>query len=139
MKAILCILFVFTGSLVFSQVKPTDVVKFETLVYDFGSIKQGVPVNFDFKFKNISKTAVTISSATASCGCTTPTWPQAPVLKGKTNVVKAGFNAASAGGFDKTITVKLDGIDQPLELKIKGTVLSADEFAKLPKTKSKRS
>ena len=98
--------------------------------HDFGKIKQGVPVNFDFAFQNISDKPVTIENAWASCGCTTPTKPDQPTGKGRMNSIKAGFNAQNPGPFDKTVYVKVQGIDLPLELKITGEVLTADAYAK---------
>ncbi|MDH7462407.1 DUF1573 domain-containing protein [Chitinophagaceae bacterium 26-R-25] len=117
--------------------KADELVKFAETRHDFGKIKQGVPVTYDFAFKNIGSAPVVIESATASCGCTTPVKPEKPVAKGKSDVVKAGFNAAAAGPFEKTIFVKVAGADQPLELKIAGQVLSADDFAKYEAEKAK--
>ena len=111
-------------------VKATDLVSFKETVHDFGKIKQGVPVTFDFAFTNISKQPVVIESATASCGCTTPVKPEKPIPKGKSDVIKAGFNAAAPSPFEKTIYVKVAGAAQPLEIKIKGEVLNADAYAK---------
>jgi hypothetical protein len=116
--------------------KPEEVVKFKETTHDFGKIKQGVPVTYDYYFVNVAGKPVIIESATASCGCTTPQWPQAPVAKGKEGKITAGFNAAAAGVFGKSITVKIAGIDQPLELKFNGEVLSAEEYAKYEKEKS---
>src|SRR4051812_2382094 len=80
----------------FSQTKKADeLVKFKETTYDFGKIKQGVPVTHEFAFTNVSDKPVVVESATASCGCTTPAWPQAPVAKGKTDKITAGFNAAA--------------------------------------------
>ncbi|MEY3058711.1 MAG: hypothetical protein RL000_63 [Bacteroidota bacterium] len=109
------------------------VVKFKEMRHNFGKIKQGVPVTYDFEFTNVSSGAVIIETATASCGCTTPTWPQAPVMKAKTEKIKAGFNAAAPGPFEKTVFVKIKGVDAPVELKIAGEVLSAADFDKLNK------
>jgi len=120
-------------------VKPTDLVQFTETVHDFGKIKLGVPVTYDFAFKNVSKQPVVIESATASCGCTTPVKPEKPIAKGKSDVVKAGFNAASPSPFEKTIFVKVAGAQQPLELKIKGEVLNADAYAKYEAEKTKKS
>lgn len=112
---------------VFSQSKKAeDLVTFKEKVFDFGKIKQGVPVNHEFEFTNVSDKPVVIESATASCGCTTPTWPQAPIAKGKADKLKAGFNAAAPGAFTKQITVKVAGADQPLTLTIKGEVVAAN-------------
>ena len=120
-------------------VKAEELVKFKETVHDFGKIKQGVPVNYDFAFKNISKKPVVIESATASCGCTTPVKPEKPVAKGKSDVIKAGFNAASPSPFDKTIYIKVAGASLPLELKIKGEVLTAEAYAKYETEKGKKS
>jgi hypothetical protein len=123
---------------VFAQSKKAEeLVNFKEKVYDFGKIKQGVPVNHDFEFTNVSDKPVVIESATASCGCTTPTWPQAPVAKGKSDKVKAGFNAAAPGAFTKQVTIKVAGAEQPLTVTIKGEVLSADAYAQFEKGKGK--
>ena len=119
-------------------VKGEDLVKFTESVHDFGKIKQGTPVTFDFAFKNISGKTLVIESATASCGCTTPVKPEQPIAKGKSDKVKAGFNAAAPGPFDKTIFVKVAGAAQPMELKIKGEVLTADAYAKYEAEKGKK-
>ncbi len=117
--------------------KATDFVKFTETKHDFGKIKQGVPVTYDFAFKNISSQPVVIESAIATCGCTTPVKPEKPVAKGKTDIVKAGFNSAASGPFKKTIYVKVAGVDQPLELEISGQVLSQDDYAKYEAEKNK--
>ena len=117
--------------------KAEDVIKFKETVYDFGKIKQGVPVTHDFEFTNVSDKPVVIEHASASCGCTTPTWPQAPVGKGKSDKIKAGFNAAAIGTFTKPITVKVAGIDVPVQVTIKGEVLTADAYSKIEKTPAK--
>jgi hypothetical protein len=123
---------------VFSQAKKAEeFVDFKEKVYDFGKIKQGVPVNHEFAFTNISDKPVVIESATASCGCTTPTWPQAPIAKGKSDKIKAGFNAAAPGAFTKQITIKVSGAEQPLVVTIKGEVLNADAYTQFEKSKGK--
>ena len=118
--------------------KADSYVKFKDLVHDFGKIKQGVPVTYAFVFSNITDKPVVIESATASCGCTTPVKPEAPVAKGKEDKITAGFNAAAAGPFNKTIYVKVAGVEQPMELKITGEVLNADDYAKFEKEKTNK-
>src|ERR1700733_13056838 len=112
---------------VFAQQKKADeVAKFKELTYDFGKIKQGTPVTHDFNFSNISNTPIVVESATASCGCTTPVKPDAPIAAGKDSKITAGFNAAAAGPFNKTITVKIAGTDGVEMLRITGEVVTAD-------------
>jgi hypothetical protein len=134
MKKLMLTLMVFgIGITAFSQnaiKKAEDVVKFKEIRYNFGKIKQGVPVTHDFEFTNIGAEPVIIETASASCGCTTPTWPQQPVMKTKADKIKAGFNAAAPGPFEKTVFVKIKGVDVPFELKIAGEVVSAADFDK---------
>ncbi|MBC7827936.1 MAG: DUF1573 domain-containing protein [Chitinophagaceae bacterium] len=142
-KIMLAVTAVFVSAALFAQnatqqKKAEDVVKFKELTYNFGKIKQNAPVNHDFVFSNTSDKPVIIESATPSCGCTTPVFPQAPVAAGKADKITAGFNAAAAGPFNKTITVKVAGIDAPLEIRITGDVLTADDYAKFEKEKGSK-
>jgi hypothetical protein len=104
--------------------KAEDFVKFKETKYNFGKIPQGTPVTHDFQFTNITGGNVIIETATASCGCTTPKWPQAPVAKGATDKITAGFNAAAAGPFSKEIYVRVKGADAPLAITITGEVVA---------------
>ena len=118
--------------------KASDVVKFVEFKHDFGKIKQGVPVNYDFYFENVGSQPIVIESATASCGCTTPTWPKTPITKAKKEKISAGYNASAASPFDKTITVKVAGYDLPIELRITGEVLNNEDYAKYEANKTKK-
>jgi len=137
MKKVFLLAFAFALTIsAMAQTKIDEVIKFETEVHDFGKIKQAVPVTYDFAFKNISKAAVVIESATASCGCTTPVKPTEPVLPGKSNKITAGFNAGSAGPFTKPITIKVAGTDETKVITIKGEVLTADAYDAYIKAKA---
>jgi hypothetical protein len=118
--------------------KADSFIKFKELAHDFGKIKQNAPVTYNFVFTNVTDKPVVIESATASCGCTTPVKPEAPVAKGKDDKITAGFNAAAAGPFNKIIYVKVAGVDQPMELKITGEVLNAEDYAKFEKEKGNK-
>ena len=134
-------LFLFASALILSAgvfaqnqaKKAEDVLKFKELAYDFGKIKQGTPVSHDFVFTNIGTSPVIIESTVASCGCTTPVKPEGAVQKGKEDKITAAFNAAAPGPFNKSITVKVAGIDMPVQLKITGEVITADATSKSPK------
>jgi hypothetical protein len=137
-------LFLFASAIILSttlfaqqgaQKKAEDAVKFKELSFDFGKIKQGAPVTHDFAFTNISDAPIIIESATPSCGCTTPVKPEGAIPKGKDNKITAGFNAANVGPFNKSITVKVAGIDLPVQLKITGEVLTADAYTKYEASK----
>ena len=95
-------------------------MKWSEETWDFGTIPQGIPTTHEFKFTNNGTTPIVISKVDKSCGCTTPKWTTEPVLPGKTGFVSATFNAAAAGGFNKTVTVHSNTGTKVLY--IKGTV-----------------
>lgn len=102
---------------------PVDAkVKFKQESIDFGKTKLNKPVSVDYEFTNTSKEPVLVETARASCGCTTPTWTKEPILPGKKGKITAGYSANSVGQQNKTIWVKLKGVDQDKELHLTGTV-----------------
>ncbi len=106
-----------------AQQKPAVSLKFESTTKDFGDIKQNVPASFEFKFTNVSKTPQIISDVVKSCGCTQPEFSKEPILPGKSSIVKATYNAAALGNFNKTLTVRT--VDQEVyTLTVKGNVLA---------------
>lgn len=97
-------------------------LKFDALEHDFGKIPQGDPVSFEFKFTNNGSSVLILTDVKASCGCTTPTWPQEPIMPGATGTITAEYNAAADGVFDKTITVYSNAANKEVVLKLKGVV-----------------
>ncbi len=91
--------------------------------HDFQQIQQGVPVTAEFEFTNIGDAPLIITQAKGSCGCTVPSYPQEPIAPGQTGIIKAQFNAASSGVFNKTITITAN-TGQPAVLTIKGEVVA---------------
>ncbi|QEM11842.1 DUF1573 domain-containing protein [Mucilaginibacter rubeus] len=90
------------------------VAKFEKESHDFGKIKEGDKVSYDFKFTNTGKSPLIITNARATCGCTTPTWPKAPVKPGESAIIGVTFNSAGKSGLqDKQITITAN--TQPAE------------------------
>ena len=120
MKKIILVLYLFICAHTFAQTVP---VEFATLKYSFGKIKQNVPVTTSFSFTNKSAKPLIIEVATADCGCTSPEYPKAPILAGKTDVIKVTYNAANAGHFEKNVTVKFANFSQPVMLEIDGDVI----------------
>ncbi len=108
-------------------------ISFEKTNYDFGSIPQGTPVEAEFKFTNTGKEPLVLKRVSASCGCTTPYYTQEPVAPGKTGIIKATYNAAATGGFNKPVTVEYN--DGSIQLTLSGTVEKAPE-ASVPENKS---
>ena len=80
-------------------------IAFESEVHDYGTIKQGADGTCEFKFKNTGKEPLIISNAKGSCGCTVPTYPKEPIMKGQTGVIKVHYDTKRVGAFTKTVTI----------------------------------
>jgi hypothetical protein len=100
------------------------VPKFENQTFDFGKIKQGQPVSHEFKFTNTGKVPMIITNVTASCGCTTPDWTKDIIPPGGAGFVKATYNAASPGAFNKSVTVTANVETGYFQLFVKGEVVT---------------
>ncbi|GGH20110.1 DUF1573 domain-containing protein [Mucilaginibacter phyllosphaerae] len=82
------------------------VMKFEKETHDFGKITEGAKVSYAFKFTNTGKSPLIIKDAIATCGCTKPEWPTAPIPPGASGEIKVTFNSAGKMGLqDKQITI----------------------------------
>lgn len=108
-----------------AQQKAEDVMKVSADKYDFGKIKQGVPVTTYFTITNTTDKPLVIENAWASCGCTTPEYSKEPIPAGGTSKLKVGYNAAAMGHFEKPVHIKLAGINEPKQVMITGEVVDA--------------
>jgi len=107
---------------------PTSMAKFkwEKTTHDFGKIEQGKPVSVEFAFTNTGSTPLVISNVKGSCGCTVTEYTKEPIAPGKTGNVKATYNAAAMGAFNKSVrvTANVEGGNETLF--IKGEVVSGN-------------
>ncbi|MBL7865466.1 MAG: DUF1573 domain-containing protein [Cyclobacteriaceae bacterium] len=132
-KLIFLAAFVMTANMVVAQMaaapssnQPSSdmaVAVVDNLVHDFGKIKQGVPVTHEFSFVNKGKAPMIITNAQPSCGCTIPSWTKDPIPPGGQGYVKATYNAASPGAFDKSVTVTANVETGVVTLRIRGEVV----------------
>ncbi len=132
MKKLFITLLAFTVSgVAIAQKKVAEVAQFKSETIDLGKIKVGNPSTAVFSVVNIGKQPLIIETANPTCGCTIGDYTKAPIVPGKKGEIKATYNAASLGAFEKTLTVKFAGIDELKSITIKGEVLSAEDFSKL--------
>lgn len=105
------------------QPMPTPEISFETVVHDFGNIKEGTLATYNFVFTNTGKAPLILSNVQASCGCTSPEWTKEPIMPGQKGTIKAVYNSYNRPGvFQKYITVKSNALTTEVQLTIKGTV-----------------
>jgi Protein of unknown function (DUF1573). len=102
-------------------------VKFDKESHDFGVIPQGVPVTAEFKVTNTGKSALLITTVTSTSGGVTPEWTKGAIKPGATGYIKATYNAASPGGFTKSIIVNTNTDRSQSVLSLKGSVTPREE------------
>ena len=133
-KVLLAFTALLFGAAIMAQTKPEDVAKVNTDKYDFGKIKQGVPVATYFEIKNITDKPLVVENTWGSCGCTTPEKIEKPIQPGETAKLKVNCNAAAMGVFNKDVSIKFAGVDQPKVVKIMGETLDAAAYDTYVKT-----
>jgi hypothetical protein len=99
-------------------------ISFDKVVHDFGTVVQNGEANCEFKFTNTGKEPLIVQKPVSSCGCTVPSWPQEPVLPGKSDVVKVTYSTHNVGPINKTITVTSNAKTSRVVLSIKGNVVA---------------
>ena len=140
MKKIFILLTLFTAGKTFAQEKAAaksvnaPVISFETDVIDYGIIKNGSDGMREFKFSNTGMQALTIASATSSCGCTVATPPKDAIKAGEKSSIKVTYNTQTAGKFVKTITVVSNASVPSKVLTIQGEVMPAPPPPLIQKT-----
>lgn len=139
MKKLLLLAAVFaTGFTAMAQKKAEEVMKVSADKYDFGKIKQSVPVTTYFTITNTSDKPIAIENAWAGCGCTTPEFSKEPIAPGGTSKLKVGYNAAAMGHFDKVVNIKVAGYQEPKTVNITGEVVDAAAYDALSKNGAKK-
>lgn len=125
-RSLLLVICLFMYATLFSQEKSNQdvgVFEFETEEIDYGTINQNDDGLRTFKFKNIGNAPIVITDIKTSCGCTTPTIPNKPILPGETAEIDIKYATSRTGAFSKTITVISNADETRKLLKIKGKVL----------------
>lgn len=100
-------------------------ISFEKVVHDFGKIEeQDGKVEYKFMFTNTGDSPLIITNVKASCGCTSPTWTEKPVMPGQKGFVSAVFNPQNRPGkFNKSIFVETNTPKARDILRITGEVI----------------
>lgn len=98
-------------------------IKFDTLRHNFGKFSKSDPiVKCTFGFTNTGTAPLIINQAFATCGCTVPTWPNKPIKPGERGEIEVTYNGKGKfpGHFQKTVTVRTNGVTEVVRLTIEG-------------------
>lgn len=91
---------------------------------DLGTIKYGGKAITTVLIKNTGNKDLVISKAEASCGCTVPKWPTAPIKPGDSAEMTVEYTTTKKSGpFNKTVTLVSNAITEGRKIfRIKGVV-----------------
>ena len=102
------------------------VMKLAESEFDFGDIQADTKVHHTFSFTNTGKSPLLIEDATASCGCTTPSWTKEPVAPGAQGKMEVQFDSRGKNGIiSKQVAVRANTQPGITTILIKGNVLDA--------------
>ena len=103
--------------------KDSTTVEIIDSMYNFGKVTDGEKVEYNYRFINTGTKPLIISEAHASCGCTVPEKPEAPIPPGQTGYLKVVFNSKGrVGDVHKEIMVTSNAYPAFPTLKLTGEV-----------------
>lgn len=112
-------------------------IRFTETEHNYGTVQKGGNGDCEFTFINEGNEPLILQNVKASCGCTTPSYTQKPVMPGKEGTIKVHYNTNNVGGFSKTVTVTSNAVDNPrVVLKIKGNVVQDGSAQPQPEKKA---
>lgn len=96
---------------------------FNETTHNFGEVIEGEVVSHSFEFTNSGDEPLVISDATASCGCTVPSYSEDPINPGEKGHIEVKFNSGGKKGhFKKSITLKANTKPTLTKLFITGNI-----------------
>ncbi len=100
---------------------------FPVTEYKFGAFNEDAgAVECSFALVNTGDKPLTILSARATCGCTTPRFPHKAIAPGDTAYITVSYDPQERPGrFSKQIYVETDGEPRKTKLDISGTVIGS--------------
>jgi hypothetical protein len=100
------------------------VLAFDQPEVTLADLTEGDTVQHVYTFKNTGTADLQIFSASASCGCTVPSYPEKPVPPGGTGAIKVVFNSKNKVGTNtKTVTIYANTQPETTSVSFKVNVL----------------
>lgn len=107
----------FKGNVVVPDVKDEKLgakIFFQETQHDFGKVKEGEILEYEFKFENKGTESLSIKDVKTSCGCTAAVVSESTIKPGKVGTIKVNFNTKGREGKNsKSITVISNDTKEP--------------------------
>lgn len=101
-------------------------ISFDATRHDFGTIKaDGGKVTATYRFTNTGTEHLVIINVTnGGCGCTTPSYPKAPIAPGKSGDITIKFDPSGRRGeFNREVKVRTNASKKRIALRFSGVVI----------------
>jgi len=100
-------------------------IRFDTLVNDLGTIREGEQLVAWFDYSNEGPAPLIIQDIKAGCGCTVPRWDKTPLAPGKSGSIRVVFDSnGKRGAQNIRITVHTNAENPREQLYLKAIVES---------------
>jgi len=110
---------------------PTSELKFESTMFNYGTIEAGEIVQTVYTFTNTGTEPIVITNAKGSCGCTVPDWPKEPIAAGETGQFVVRFDSKNKLGMQsKRVTITANTEPAITYLTITGEVIKSAQAVK---------
>ncbi len=128
MRSILFFLFILTLRQASAQQPAGAVFKFDETRHNFGFVRDGDQLSYDFKFTNTGNEPIVISAYKVACECTRAEFPKEPILPGKASVITVKFDTKGKADSRQERTVEIvSNSKQKITLSFKCIVLKKKE------------
>ncbi|MGB0934161.1 MAG: DUF1573 domain-containing protein [Lishizhenia sp.] len=99
-------------------------IAFNKEIHDFGTVLPETEASYTFTVINTGDKPLVIEDAKASCGCTVPKKPEAPIAPGEEGELEVTFKSkpGQTGVISKTVTITANIPNKTTTLQIKATV-----------------
>jgi hypothetical protein len=92
------------------------VIEFDRTEYFMGKVIEGEKVGCEFTFHNTGTADLVIQSASASCGCTVPSWDKEPVKPGTSASLEVIFDSRGRMGVQKKTVTVYSNASEPVSM-----------------------
>lgn len=100
-------------------------LNFNETEFKFGKVKVGTVINHDFPFTNTGSVPLLITKARSTCGCTVPSYPEAPIAPGESGVISVSFDTKNKYGRQrKPVTIIANTYPATTTIYVDGNVIN---------------
>lgn len=111
--------------------KAYPAIEFEEIKMTFDTIAQGDVIDYKFVFTNTGNAPLEITGASATCGCTQPSFPFIPIEPNEQGHISVRYNSVGKEGFQNPeITVKTNINNKEIVLLMEGFVVKKEKEEK---------